>query len=107
MPPLEALFAEHRRHYEPGTLDRFLSWFERSGHGAMLENPFLRQEHGRGTVLGGNRLSFSRLNGVKFANDGPDPWHIKFTPTLDGSAESVDSLFWNFVRCTAHTHLFG
>lgn len=105
MLPLDLLAEHHRRHYEPGTLERFVEWFGRSGYGAMLQNSLLRGEPGQRVPLTPASLKFSELSGLTFSNVSERIWHVEFA--LEIRAESVESLFRNFVRCTGHTHPIG
>jgi hypothetical protein len=105
--PQDILFEHHRRHYEPGTLERFRSWFARSGHEDMLQNPFLSMPGGRLQPLQSHDLRFDRLSGARFENRSTSPWTLKFALKLGENCNSVEQLFGNFVRCTAHTHPLG
>jgi hypothetical protein len=102
--PLDLLFEQHRSHYEAGTLDRFVSWFQRTGCGDMLANPYLGAGGGRRTVVDGNALKFSDFSGLSFINRSAAVQRLSFIPVLDRNADTVEALFENFVRCTAHTH---
>jgi hypothetical protein len=106
MLPFDRLKLEHRKHYRDGALADFIAWFERSGFGDMLDNPYLSegpaQEH---------RLSvapdFSALKSVRYRNIGQTASTLSMQVHIERGAEDMQQLFENFVRCTGHTHLFG
>jgi hypothetical protein len=105
--PLDLLFAEHRRHYEAGTLERFVDWFQRTGCGDMLANPYLAASEGRRKVVASKSLKFSDFSGLSMVNRSHAVQRLSFVPVLDRQADSVEALFQNFVRCTGHTHPIG
>lgn len=104
--PLERLFALHRSHYEPGTLETFRAWFERSGYGDMLQNPYINATHGPRELLGAN-FKASEFSEISFENSSDEPWSVRFTPDLERNVKSIEDLFGNFVRCIGHTHPLG
>jgi hypothetical protein len=102
--PIEHLFDRHRRWYEPGTLERFRAWFERSGYGAMLDNPYLRAVDGGRCRIAGGTFAAADYSGLVFQNKSDAPWRVSVSVDLARRAATVEQLFRNFTLCIAHTH---
>jgi hypothetical protein len=102
--PLNILFEQHRRHYEPGTLDYFVRWFGRTGYGDMLSNPYLSAHCGCRKTVDRESFKFSEFSRLSFINRSAALQQLSFVPLLDQKADTVESLFENFARCTGHTH---
>jgi hypothetical protein len=98
------LFARHRRWYEPGTLERFRAWFDRSGYGAMLDNPWLRAADGGRAAVPGGSITADTWSGLRFDNQSNAAWTISAALDLTRNATTVEQLFHNFTLCIAHTH---
>jgi hypothetical protein len=104
MLPVERLFERHRRWYEPGTLGRFRAWFDRSGYGAMLDNPYLHAI-GRGTApITQEKFNAGDFSGLVFRNGSDMSWGVSASLDLTRGAATVQQLFHNFSLCIAHTH---
>lgn len=104
MLPITRLFERHRRWYEPGTLECFRAWFERSGYGAMLDNAWLHaKDAGRATIEKAD-FATQEWSGLVFSNATGAPWTVLATVDLTRGADTVEKLFRNFTLCIAHTH---
>jgi hypothetical protein len=104
MLPIMRLFERHRRWYEPGTLERFRAWFDRSGYGAMLDNVWLHAVDGGCAAVAGGRIAADAWSGLRFENASDAPWTVSATVDLTRNANTVEQLFRNFTLCIAHTH---
>jgi hypothetical protein len=102
--PITRLFERHRRWYEPGTLERFRAWFERSGYGAMLDNAWLHAVDGGRAAIPGGRIAAEACSGLKFDNPSETSWTVSAAVDLTRNAGTVEELFRNFTLCIAHTH---
>jgi hypothetical protein len=105
--PIDRLLSEHRKHYRAGTLDDFRKWFERSGFGDMLGNPFLNSIETKEVELTAESVPFAALQALSYRNTSAAPAAISLQVHLERGAKDVRQLFENFVRCTGHTHLAG
>jgi hypothetical protein len=107
MLPIQRLYERHQRWYEPGTLERFRAWFERSGFGAMLDNPYLHAiDRGR-TAVTASQFNAHDYSGLAFENGSDAPWTISASVNLGRDAPTVEQLFRNFTLCIGHTHPVG
>jgi hypothetical protein len=104
MLPITRLFERHRRWYEPGTLERFRAWFERSGYGAMLDNGWMHAVDGGRAAIADSPIAADTWTGLKFDNASDAPWTISAATDLTRNAATVEQLFRNFTLCIAHTH---
>lgn len=101
--PIHRLFERHRQWYEPGTLERFRAWFDRSGYGAMLDNPWLLAiDAGQSTP--GEIFNAAGFTGLSFGNETETPWKVEARVDLSHGADTLEKLFRNFSLCIGHTH---
>jgi len=107
MLPIEQLFERHRRWYEPGTLERFRAWFDRSGYGAMLDNPYLHGADADRATIAEGIFNAANYSGLTFRNSTAAPWHVSATTDLSRGVATVEQLFRNFTLCIGHTHPVG
>lgn len=107
MLPFDRLKLEHRKHYCEGTLADFTAWFERSGFGDMLANPYLCGDAAQEQRLPDVAPNFSALKGVRYRNVGNASATLTLQVHIERGAADMQQLFANFVRCTGHTHLLG
>lgn len=105
--PFDRLKHEHRQHYREGALDDFITWFERSGFGDMLKNPWLNEGPSRERLLEDVRPDFSTLKAVRYFNTGNEAINLTLQVQIERGTTDMRDLFSNFVRCTGHTHLCG
>lgn len=49
--PVDRLQEAHQRHYQPGTWELFVQWFERSGYGDVLRLPWLNDGESQERLL--------------------------------------------------------
>lgn len=105
--PLDRLKLEHGKHYREGTLANFISWFNRTGFGDMLRNPYLNGGVAVERRLQPSSIDFSSLRGLCYRNISKDPANLIMQVHIERGVVNLQQLFANFVRCTAHTHLPG
>lgn len=105
--PINRLKEEHYKHYAPGTWDLFFNWFNKSGYGSMLDNPYLNQGDFINSEISWGNLDSGLLRGIKYQSVCNTYTIIKLRTSITSKSSDLREIFDAFVKCTAHTHLSG
>lgn len=105
--PIDQLQEAHHQHYRAGTWESFVNWFERSGHGDLLQQPWLRSGVSKKVDIPLEDLDLSKVRSICFDHTSSNIVNLQLRCRIEHGPVTISELFTRFVRSIGHTHLLG